>query len=84
MNYYDKSKDSSDIQYGDVSNLSGWSMSQKLPANKLQGIKDTSQFNENFIKRYNEESNEGSFLKLMFIVLINYMNFTAIYHFYQK
>ena len=84
MNYYDKSKDSSDIQYGDVSNLSGWSMSQKLPANKLQGIKDTSQFNENFIKRHNEESNEGSFLKLMFSVLINYMNFTAIYHFYQK
>ena len=30
-------------------------MSQKLPINKFQRIKDTSQFNEDFIKSYNEE-----------------------------
>ena len=29
----------------------------------FQKIKDTSQFNEDFIKSYNEESDEGYFLK---------------------
>ena len=32
-------------------------MSQKLPVNKFEWIKDTSQLNEDFIKTYNEESN---------------------------
>ena len=37
-------------------------MSQKLPVNNFEWIKDTSQFNEDFIKKnYNEESNEGYF-----------------------
>ena len=30
-------------------------MSQKLPLNKLEWNEDTSQFNEDFIKNYNEE-----------------------------
>ena len=34
-------------------------MSQKLPVNKFVWIKDTSPFNEDFIKNYNEESDEG-------------------------
>ena len=34
-------------------------MSQKLPVNNFEWIKDTSQFNEDFIKNYNEESDEG-------------------------
>ena len=33
-------------------------MSQKLPVNNFEWIKDTSQFNEDFIKNYNEESEE--------------------------
>ena len=37
-------------------------MSQKLPVNKVEWIKDTSQFNEDFIKNYNKEINEGHFL----------------------
>ena len=41
-------------------------MSQKLPANNFEWVRQTSQFNENFIKNYNEESNEGYFLKLVF------------------
>ena len=36
-------------------------MSQKLSVNIFERIKDTSQFNEYFIKSYNEESNEGYF-----------------------
>ena len=39
-------------------------MSQKLPANKFEWIEDTSQFNEDFTKNYNKESNEGYFLKV--------------------
>ena len=36
-------------------------ISQILPVNKFEWIEDTSQFNEDFIKNYNEESDEGHF-----------------------
>ena len=39
-------------------------MSQKLPVNKFDWIEVTSQFNEDFIKNYNEESDEGYFLEV--------------------
>ena len=39
-------------------------MSQKVPPNNFEWIKDTSQFNEDFIKNYNEESDEGHFLEV--------------------
>ena len=39
-------------------------MSQKLPVNNIEWIKDTSQFNEHFIKSYNEESDEGYFMEV--------------------
>ena len=39
-------------------------MLQKLPVNKFEWIKDTSQFNEDFIQKYNEESDEGYFLEV--------------------
>ena len=35
-------------------------------ANNFEGIKDTSQFNEDFMKIYNEQSNEEYFLKVEF------------------
>ena len=41
-----------------------WVMSQKLPVNNFEWIKDASQFNEEFIKSYNEESDEGYFLEV--------------------
>ena len=59
MKYYDKNKELSYLQYWDVNNLYGWPMSQELPVNTFEWIKDTSQFNEDFIKNYNEESDEG-------------------------
>ena len=61
MKDYDKNKELSCLKYWDVNNLYGWAMSQKLPVNKFERIEDTSQFNEDFIKNYNEESNEGYF-----------------------
>ena len=39
-------------------------MSQKLLVNNSEWVKDTSQFNEDFIKNYNEESNDGYFLEV--------------------
>ena len=39
-------------------------MSQKLPVNIFEWIKDASQFNEDFIKNYNEESDEEYFLEV--------------------
>ena len=43
MKDYDDNKESSYIQYWDENNLYGWSMSQKLPVNNFEWIKDTSQ-----------------------------------------
>ena len=84
MKDYDKNKKSPYLQYCDVNNLYGWAMSQKFPINNFVCIEDTSQFNEDFIKSYNEESDEVYFLKLMFSILKNYMNFIMIYHFYLR
>ena len=52
------------ISYWGVNNLYVWAMPQKLPVNNFEWIKDTSQFNEDFIKNFNEESDEGYFLEV--------------------
>ena len=63
MEGYDKNKESSYIQYWDVNNLYGWAMSQKFPVNN-QWVIGTSQFNEDYIKNYHEESDKGYFLEI--------------------
>ena len=50
MKNYDTNTESSYLQYWDVNNLYGWKMSQKFPVNNFEWIKDTYQFNEDFIK----------------------------------
>ena len=57
-------------------------MSQKLPVNTFECIAGTYQFNEDFIKSYNEESDEGYFLEVDVYYPENYMNFIMIDHFY--
>ena len=64
MKYYDKNKESSYIQYWDVNDLYGWAMLQTFPVNNFELVKDTLQFNEDFIENYNEESDEGYFLQV--------------------
>ena len=44
--------------------MKDWTMSQKLPVNNFKWIKDTYQFNKDFIKNYNEEINKGYFLEV--------------------
>ena len=39
-------------------------VAKALSKNNFQCIKDTSRFNEDIIKYYNEESNEGQFLEV--------------------
>ena len=39
-------------------------MSEKLPLNDFKWVEDIFKFDETFVKRYNEESNEGYFLKI--------------------
>ena len=46
-----KNKESLYLQYWDANNIYGWAMSQKLPVNNFEWIKDNSQFNEDFIKK---------------------------------
>ena len=64
MKDYDKNKELSYIQYWDVNNLYGWAVLPKLPANNFKWIECTSQFNEDFLKKYNEESDKGHFLEV--------------------
>ena len=62
--YYDKNRESSYIKYWDVNNLYGWAMSQKLPVNHFKWIEDISEFDETFLKSYNDESDEGYILEV--------------------
>ena len=48
---------SSYLAYLDARNLYGWAMSQKLPVNGFKWVKTLSQFNEGFIRNYDENSN---------------------------
>ena len=53
-------------------------MSQKLPISNFNWIEDTFQFNEDFIKTIIKKVIQDIFLKLMFNILKNYMNFLII------
>ena len=61
---YNKNKESSYLQYWDVNDLYRWAMSQKFRVNNFEWLEDTSQFNADFIKNYNAESDEGYFVEV--------------------
>ena len=64
MNNYDKSIESSYLMYLDANSLYGWAKSQKLPVNGFKWVEELSQLNENFIKKYDENSDRGYFLEV--------------------
>ena len=64
MKNYDKNKESSYIQYLHASNLYGWAMSQKLPANAFEWTNDVTEIDEKFIKNYDEDSDKGYILEV--------------------
>ena len=51
-------------------------MSQNLPVSYFEWIKYTSKFNEDFIKTYNEQSNEEFFLEIN--VHINFIHINSL------
>ena len=59
MKNYDENKESSYIQYLDAYNVYGWAMSQKLPVNNFNWVKNKSKIDEKFIKNYDEDSDKG-------------------------
>ena len=50
--------------YLDANNFYGWAMSQKLPMNGFKWVNSLSQFNEIFIRAYNENSDIGYLLEV--------------------
>ena len=64
MKDYDKNKELSYLKYWGVNNIYGWAISQKLPIIGFKWIENASQFNEDFIKSYNEESDERYFIEV--------------------
>ena len=59
MKCYDKTKESSYIQYLDANNLYGAAMSKKLPIKGFKWLDDIEKIDEEFIKEYNEISDQG-------------------------
>ena len=57
MENYDKNKETSYFEYWDRNNLYCWEMSQKLPVNNFDWIKD-------LIKNYNEEKDGRYFFEI--------------------
>ena len=64
MKNYDKNTISSHLTYLDANSLYGWAMSQKFSVNGFEWVEDLSQFKEDFIKNYDENSDEQYFLEV--------------------
>ena len=66
MKNYDENNESSYIEHLGANNLYGQAMSQKLSVNGFKWVKQKklSKFNEDFIKKYNGDSNTGYFLEV--------------------
>ena len=75
---YDKNIESYYLKCWDVNSFYGWAMSHKLLVNNFVCMKQTSQFNEDFLKNYNKKRDKGYFFEDMFNILQNYMNFIMI------
>ena len=52
------------LKYWDVNNLHDSAVSQTLPVNDFKWVEEASEFNENFVKSYNDERFERSFLEV--------------------
>ena len=59
-----KNKQSLHLKYWIVTKSYGWEMSQMLPVNSFKWVEEISLSNLDFLKCYNEESDEGYFLEV--------------------
>ena len=62
MKDYGRKKKSSYIQYLDASNLYGKDMTEKLPVRGFRWMDDISKIDEDFVKDYDKNNNEGYIL----------------------
>ena len=62
MKNYDKSKESSYIQYLDANNLYGAAMSEKLPINEFKWVNDISGINEKSVKSYDKKNSDKGYI----------------------
>ena len=65
-NYNNNNEESPYIPYLDANNFYGWVMSKKLPINGFKWLDSdkVNEINEDFIKNYNENDNEGYILEV--------------------
>ena len=61
---YDKVEEESFLEYLDANNLYGWAMSEPLPVDGFDWIKDLSKIDEDFIKNYDKDSDKGYILEV--------------------
>ena len=59
MKSYDKNEESSFREYLDANNLYVWEMSQPLPVDGFDRVKNLSKIDEDFIRNYDEDSDKG-------------------------
>ena len=64
MKNYDKSKESSYIQYLDANNLYGAAMSEKLPINGVKWVNDISGINAKFVKSYDKKNSGKGYVEV--------------------
>ena len=62
MKNYDKSKESSYIQYLDANNLYGAAMSEKFPINGFKWVNYISGINKKFVKSYDKKSSDKGYI----------------------
>ena len=67
-------KEPSYLKYWDINNLFKWTMSQRLLLCGFKWTGETCLINENFIKSYNDDNDEGYFLEVDVQYLENVCN----------
>ena len=67
--------------YLDANNLYGWAMSQRLPVNGFEWVEQLPEFDECFIKNYDENNDKGYILEVDVKYPKIYLIFIVIYHF---
>ena len=63
MKDYNKNEEESFLEYFNANNLYGWAMSEPLPVDGFDRIKDLSKIDEDFIKNYDKDSDKGYILQ---------------------
>ena len=64
MKDYNPDIESSFLEYLDSNNLYGYAMSKKLPIDEFKWTENLSQYTEEYIKSYNEDSHYGAILEV--------------------